>query len=68
MNEAAVRRIEVAAFCRYALEAATVLVLMGVADEVYESWLVPGEAVWSLNGEPMLPSATAAPVASGGVS
>lgn len=49
------RRIEVEAFCDHAREAATVLVLMGAADEVYPSFLVPGRAVWSLNGEPQLP-------------
>ena len=49
------RRIEVEAFCRYTREAATVLVLMGAADDVYPSFLVPGDAVWSLNGEPQLP-------------
>lgn len=50
------RRIEVQAFVRYAERAATVLVLMGAADEVYPSFCVPGRAVWSLNGVPMLPS------------
>ena len=60
------RRIEVEAFCGYATRAAIVLVLMGAADEVYPSFLVPGQAVWSLNGEPMLPpeaapSTTSAP-------
>lgn len=49
------RRIEVEAFCDYARDAAKVLVLMGAADEVYPSFLIPGQAVWSLNGEPQLP-------------
>lgn len=49
------RRIEVEPFCKYAREAAGFLVLIGAADEVYPSFMVPDNAVWSLNGEPQLP-------------
>lgn len=55
------RRIEVQAFCQYVMEAATVLMLLGVVDEVYPSFLLPGEAVWSFNGEPMLPARIGGP-------
>lgn len=54
------RRIEVEPFCRHARDAATVLVLMGAADEVYPSFMVPAPAVWSLNGAPQLPPPTSA--------
>lgn len=52
------RRIEV--YCgsgsfQYVRDAANLLVFFGSADEVYPSWLVPGNAVWSLNGDPVLP-------------
>jgi hypothetical protein len=50
------RRIEVQTTCQYAWDAARVLVFLGAADEAYATWFgVPGQAVWSLNGEPMLP-------------
>lgn len=53
------RRIEVDVWTDYALAAASFLVLVGAADEVYPSFLVPGRAVWSFNGQPQLPEGVA---------